>query len=196
MTTETTARNGLNLYDLPEDFDALLAFDTEAPAEAREVTFAMLEALGELETRRKIEYLAKVVKQMDAEADLLDSHIAAVEVKRDARRRRIENIKAWMHSSMLGYGIDKVQSPLGTVRLQRNSQPAVDVTDEAAVPWKYRTLTASLPFGRAMEILNDAEIAAAQGHVKKQAIIEDFKASGEVPEGVEIDATRQHVRVS
>src|SRR5439155_22763383 len=92
----------------------------------------------------KLLALAKVVKTLEAEADLLEEHARLLVAKAGVRRRRVHLLKRWMQLQMEGDGVPKLKHAFVTVWLQA-SRPAIDVIDEAAVPTELKRASLRLP---------------------------------------------------
>ena len=138
--------------------------------------------------------MARAVKQLTAEAEMLQHHIAETNGRLQARQNRIASLKAWMLNLMQQEGIERVKDPLATVYTQKNP-PSCEVTDEAQVPNAYKRVTASMPWAVAKELLPDDVLATARVDVLRQKIIDDMRLDGTVPEGVSVTTDAKHLRV-
>lgn len=98
------------------------------------------------------------------------------EIKRmTARKKTLENhhnwLKEYLRENMADSGITKIECPLFTATLRKASQMA-EITDEKALPTKYKTLV------------------PASWTVNKVQILNDLKAGVEIP-GAELVEARQ-----
>lgn len=157
----------MNLYPLTSEYQALVdAMEDSDDASADEGLHEALAAISDaIET--KAEYLARVVKTLDAEADALKAAADELSKKRKARENRAASIKRYLEDAMRSLGVDKIKGELFTVAIQRNP-PSVAIPDEDAISddWK-------IP---------------QPPKIDRKAIIEELKSGGTV-EGAELVRT-------
>jgi hypothetical protein len=121
------------LYQLVAQYRELQNIDAEdADDEALANT---LDGLGG-EITEKATNVAAFVKNLDIFAQSIEN--AAAEMKRRAEvvRRKADRTKAYLLNCMQGAGLQKVQAPEITVRIQRNPI-AVMIAPEAKIPAEY-----------------------------------------------------------
>ena len=149
------------------------------------------EEYAELLDREDVEEGLELVKRDEADLPQKIINLAAYcrnlsvlagavkeEEKRLAERRRVmenkeKRIKAFLKMLLQKTGKRKIQTPTLTLRLQKNP-PKVEVKDPLKVPENFTEIQ--------MERV-----------IKKQDILEHFKATGEIPPGVEIGQSERVV---
>jgi hypothetical protein len=116
----------------------------------------------------KAEYLARVVKTLEAEADALKNAADELTKKRQARENRAASIKRFLEETMRSLGVEKLKGELFTVALQMNN-PSVNVTDEKSIPSDYWI--------------------QQEPKLDKKQVLEELKAGRAIP-GAEIQRTQ------
>src|SRR6266550_2687560 len=179
------------LFDLEPQYASLVDLPLEALAVEDDKTSDLAEALVALqdEITPKVLALAKVVRTLEAEADLLENHARSLNAKAQTRRRRVDVIKRWVKLEMEAASIEKARDPLVTVWLQ-TSPPSVHVLNELAVPPEFQRAVLRLPYS-----LVPAELRGFLQHldVERAAILDLTKRTGEVPAGVVIRTGEKHL---
>src|SRR5438093_12609861 len=101
------------LFDLEPQYAILVDLPLEALAVEDDKTSDLAEALVALqdEITPKVLALAKVVRTLEAEADLLENHARSLNAKAQTRRRRVDVIKRWVKLEMEAASIEKARDP-------------------------------------------------------------------------------------
>ena len=122
----------MNLYELTNNYKQLLFLLEESDEVAIKDT---LDALGEA-IEVKAENTAKVIKQLEADSDMLKNEIQ----RQQSRKRTIDNnisrLKAYLQESLESVGKDKIKGDIFTVAIQ-NNPPKLIVEDESEIPKAY-----------------------------------------------------------
>lgn len=124
----------LKLYEIANQYRELeaLADSGEIPAEVIRDT---LEALGgDLEA--KATNVAKFVRNLEANADLIDQAAEAMRQRAARIRKRAESVKAYLLWNMQTTGITKIEAPEFVIAL-RDNPPSVRIMDGARIPAEY-----------------------------------------------------------
>ena len=180
------------LFDLDPEYVALADLPLEAPAfsEEPERLQAVLEDLRD-ELGPKLLALAKVVRTLESEAELLEEHVRALNGRAVMRRHRADYLKRWMQLQMEGAAVDRLKDPLITLWLQK-SPPSVEVLDQASVPPEYKRVTLRLPLSAVPAGL----LGLVQTcDVDRATILELVKRTGELPDGLTYVDGRRHLRI-
>ena len=163
-----------HLYELTGEY-RFLESDLEEEGDA----FGVLEnALKEVKDNieEKSENIAKFILSLNAEVDT----IKAEETRLLTRRKSIENRTMWLKDYLLreleAVNIDKIKRELITISV-RDNPPSVKVIDEELIPKEYR------------------RIIPETWEVEKRAIIDQFKSTGEIVDGVEIITDRKSLQI-
>lgn len=126
----------MTLYELTGQFLELLEI-----AEYEEISTDALndtmEAVG-LEFEEKAENYAKVIKQLEMEADGYKAEAKRLTKKKKVVEANIDRIKKNLEKSMLATGKTKFKTALFSFGIQKNS-PSIDLLDEENVPADFRT---------------------------------------------------------
>jgi hypothetical protein len=181
----------LILYDLEPRYEALADLDVVSADAGEESSLSEAVAAIRDEASTKALSLAKVVRCLDAEVQALEEQMRSLQAKAQSRRDRIALLRKLGQLELEASGQDRVRDALVTVWLQK-SPPAVEVTDEAAVPPELMRAVLRLPYALVPPNL--------RGHlqhldVDRATILELVKRTGEVPNGVSIRTGERHLRI-
>ena len=129
-----TANTLPKLYEIAQQFHALalLADTDEVPVEAIRDTLEALQ--GTLEA--KSTNIAKFVLGLEAEADAIDAAAKAMQERASRRRKRAENIRAYMLFQFQQAGVTEVRCPEFTLRVRKNPESA-QIDDPLHVPAQF-----------------------------------------------------------
>lgn len=122
------------LYELTGQYLALMEIAEEADPDILRDTLEALD--GEIE--EKADNCAKVIKNLEGQADALDKEIDRLQRKKSGINNSIKSIKSNLERSMLVTGKRKFKTLLFSFGIQKNP-PTVSVINEAAIPenfWK------------------------------------------------------------
>lgn len=154
----------MRLFDLTEQYQDLLDLlqdDTD-----NEQLQSMLEGLsGKIE--EKAENLAKVIKSIEANEDVLDAEIKRLTARKKTLTNNRNSLKTMLQLNMERLNTKKITGSLFTVSLQKNP-PKVNVLDEESIPEHYSVVP-----DPPEPVLN------------KKKVLDDLKAGIEIP-GVEM----------
>ena len=119
----------MRLYDITEIYENLENIDDEvAVAAAMDSVDAALE--------EKLESTAKVIRNLEAEADGLEAEEKRLKARKTAVRNRIADIKGYVQQNLEAMGKDKVTSGIFKWSIQNNA-PSVNIIDEDLIPDAY-----------------------------------------------------------
>lgn len=119
----------MKLYDIAEIYENLENIDDDvAVATAMDAVDAALE--------EKLESTAKVIRNLEAEADALDAEEKRLKARKTAVRNRIADIKGYVQGNLEAMGKDKVSSGIFKWSIQAN-KPSVNILDEDLIPDAY-----------------------------------------------------------
>ena len=124
----------------------------------------------------KIENLGKVILTLRASIDCIESERNRLEERQGILERKVDWLKDYLFREMTAAGIEKVQRPVVTVSL-RKSPPSCEVVDIDQIPQTFR------------------RVIPERWEPDKKAIIEQFKASGEIVAGVTIVVDKKTVQI-
>lgn len=119
----------MKLYDIAEIYENLENIDDEvAVAAAMDAVDAALE--------EKLESTAKVIRNLEAEADGLEAEEKRLKARKMAVKNRIADIKGYVQENLEAMGKDKVSSGIFKWSIQANA-PSVNILDENLIPDDY-----------------------------------------------------------
>lgn len=119
----------MKLYDIAEIYENLENIDDDvAVATAMDAVDAALE--------EKLESTAKVIRNLEAEAEALEAEEKRLKARKTAVRNRIADIKGYVQENLEAMGKDKVTSGIFKWSIQANA-PSVNILDEDLIPDAY-----------------------------------------------------------
>ena len=119
----------MKLYDIAEIYENLENIDDEvAVAAAMDSVDAALE--------EKLESTAKVIRNLEAEADGLEAEEKRLKARKTAVKNRIADIKGYVQQNLEAMGKEKVTSGIFKWSIQANA-PSVNILDESLIPDDY-----------------------------------------------------------
>lgn len=159
------------LYEITNSFmDLLEKQDELTPDEVQEVA-------DELQTALK-EKSANIVGYYQTQTALLsavDDEIKRLQEYKKIINNKLARYKKYVADNMKTIGIKKIETPVGKISLAK-SPPSVVVVNVEEIPAEYK----------------DAVVTIKPN---KKKILENFKATGEIPAGVEIQADNKSLRI-
>ena len=162
--------NNLSLYQITSAFPALMESE-EITEEDKNKIEAELTMLLQEKSQNIIGYLRNnelTIEAMKAE----EKRISDV---RKALENRNNKFKEYVKECMENNGITKIETGLGTISIAK-SPVSVEIINEEAIPSEFKQ-----------------EIVTVK--IDKMKIKENFKETGEIPDGVNIITTNTNLRV-
>lgn len=120
----------MNLYELTQNYLQVLEM-----AENGDDLADTLEALEDA-IEVKAENTAKVIKQLEANAEMLANESRRLSERKSAIDNNVRNLKSYLQDQLDKCGKSKIKGEIFTVALQNNPQ-SVDVLDESLIPSTY-----------------------------------------------------------
>lgn len=119
----------MKLYDIAEIYENLENIDDDvAVSAAMDAVDAAVE--------EKLESTAKVIRNLEAEAEALEAEEKRLKARKMAVRNRIADIKGYVQQNLEAMGKDKVTSGIFKWSIQANA-PSVNILDESLIPDDY-----------------------------------------------------------
>lgn len=189
----------MNLYELPAIYDPLQRglddpIPEDVPLDQAEVTEAtlltVLDAYGRTIDRQElVTNLVKLARSLDAEAAALELEANRLLTRATARRNRYSTIRTFVQMQLEAAGVAKMTELIvGTVWLQRNA-PSVRVVAPESVPDSMKRGTVKMPLDQVYEKGLGDSLTGVE--ILTTPILDNFKETGEIPPGVEINAQRK-----
>lgn len=120
----------MNLYELTQNYLQVLEI-----AENGDDLADTLEALEDA-IEVKAENTAKVIKQLEANAEMLANEAKRLSERKSAIENNVRNLKSYLQDQLDKCGKSKIKGEIFTVAIQNNPQ-SVDVLDESLIPSTY-----------------------------------------------------------
>lgn len=120
----------MNLYTLTENYLTVLEM-----AENGDDLTDTLEALTDA-IEDKAENTAKIIKQLEANAEMLANEAKRLSERKSAIENNVRNLKSYLQEQLEKCGKSKIKGEIFTVAIQNNPQ-SVDVLDETKIPAAY-----------------------------------------------------------
>lgn len=156
----------MTLYHLTMEYaDLADALEAETDEEYAEELETRLAALGE-EIGDKGEGYARLIKNLEAEADGLKAEIDRLSALKKRRENAVERLKGNLLSCMKMVGADKINTSIGKWSVRKNP-PSVVILDESRIPDEY--------------------LIPQPAKVDKRRILDAYKQGGEIVNGCEIE---------
>lgn len=99
------------------------------------------EILDELEAELKTALvnksagIIKVIRQQEADIEMVEAEIERLKFVKDRMKKGIENFKNYIKINMKNMEVKKIETPLGNLSLRQST--ATDIYDEASIPKEY-----------------------------------------------------------
>ena len=153
-----------SLYDISAGYASLIdAYDNAETDEERDGIIAML-ATAEGEITEKAENYARVIRMKEEEAKAFKSEIERLTKRKQAAENMVARLKDALLGAMALTGTHEIKTSIGKWRLQMNPL-SCDVVDIEKVPMQYHI--------------------KQEDKIDKKSLLADFKATGEIIDGVE-----------
>ena len=164
----------LHLYELVDQYKTLMQVIDDTSAAPEDFQLYLAKITDQLE--RKVEHIAKFCISIQANVEA----IKLEEVRLTQRRQSLEKKDAWLRqyllAEMVAVGTEQVKRDTVTVSVRTNP-PSVEVLDLDAVPQEFRRLIPET------------------WQVERKLILEHFKATGEILDGVSIVTDKKRIEI-
>lgn len=162
------------LFELSAEYRAAAdkLADLDMPAD---VIADTLEGMsGDLTT--KAQNVAKFIRNLEATADQIDAAIAQMQARRDAYRKRADQVHQYLFDGMTHAGISKIECPWFVLSVKKNP-PRAEIRDESSIPADYWRQPETPP-----------------KQLDKRAILASLKSGVSVPGADLIQTTRLEIK--
>lgn len=161
----------LKLYQITNSFMEVNNIDNDLTEEEKsEMNKELCEALQTKSTN-----IIGYYKNENALLDGIKAEIERLKAYKSMVEGRIDRYKEYVKSNMEVLGINKIETELGTLSIAK-SPITVEIIDEDKVPAEFK------------KIIQEVKI-------DKKAISDNFKETGEIPEGVNIQTENKSLRI-
>ena len=154
-----------SLYELNNEYSelqAMLENGVESPEDEKEIAAALEAVHGDIEA--KADGYAKIMRNMAAEAESIRIEEKRLYTRRKALENGVDRLKSAIYNTMTLLGAKKVKTSIGDWSIQKNPQSVI-ILDVTKVPARF--------------------LIEQPPTVDKRAMLDEFKQTGEIFEGVE-----------
>ena len=121
----------MNLYELTENYIQVLELAESSEFDLTDTMESIEEAI-----ELKAENTAKVIKQLEANAEMLANEAKRLSERKSAIESNARNLKRYLQEQLEKCGKTKIKGEIFTVAIQNNPQ-SVEVLDETKIPLEF-----------------------------------------------------------
>lgn len=164
----------MKLYELSDDYRKLQTELDNEETEQDSITAILSQVKEQFD--EKVENIGKLILSLKADAEAVKLEEQRLAKRRKTLDEKAEWLKGYLQDELTNTGVEKVKGVLLTVSLRKNP-PSINVVDVMQIPDR---------FWRVIPEVREPD---------KKAIIEQFKATGEIIDGVEIVTDKKHLEI-
>lgn len=127
------------------------------------------------ELLQKTDNIIAFTKKVEALIDAIKEEETRLKENRKAYERKLESFKDYVKSCMIEMQIQKIETPLGEMKIAKNPM-SVEILDEERIPDAFKR-------------------TKVETSIDKKALIEHFKATGELIDGIKINQNEVSLRI-
>lgn len=162
--------NNLSLYEITNAFPMLMENE-----EITEEDKAKIKEELTLLLQQKSQNIIGYTKNIELTIEAMKSEEKRISEQRKALENRTAKFKQYVKECMENSGITKIETGLGTLTIAKNPI-SVEIVNEDDIP-------------------NDYKLEVVTTKIDKKAIADNFKATGEIPSGVNILTANTSLRI-
>ena len=159
-----------SLYQITSSFPALME-NEEITEDIKEQIKQELHQLLENKSKNIIGY----IRNTDLTIEAMKQEEKRIAELRKSLERKQENFKTYVKECMLQSNLDKVTTEIGVLSVAKNPI-SVEILNEEQVPNEFKTVVTEVK-------------------IDKKKIADNFKATGEIPEGTKINTENKSLRI-
>lgn len=164
----------MHLYEIADEYRSFLANADSEEFNEDILKSKLAEITGKFND--KAENIGIMALELQADSKALDDEITRLSNRKRAIDNKVSWLKGYLLQEMLNSAIDKVPGKIVTLSL-RNAPPSVNILDKNAVPENYR------------------RVIPESWDINKSAILENFKTTGEIPNGCEVITNKKSLMI-
>lgn len=165
--------SNLTLYNITNKFVEIM--DKVQEGELTEEEYNELGQELAIELQQKSGNIAGYIQERNSLVDAIDAQIKRLQELKKMEQNKVDKFKEYVKENMERLGITKIETELGTLSIAK-SPISVEIANEGEIPAEYKS-----------------EVVTTK--IDKKAIADNFKATGEIPNGVVIHADNTNLRV-
>lgn len=124
----------MNIYQIQNEYQLLINSIIENDGEITPEQELAL-TINKDQLQSKSESYAYVIKQMDAECDIIDLEVKRLNALKKVRSNAVERLKANISSAMLLFEVEEIKTPL--IKLNFRNSESVEITNEEVLADKF-----------------------------------------------------------
>lgn len=165
--------NDLTLYQITNGFMQVL--DKEESGELSEEEVKAINEELTLALQQKSNNIIAYYQNRKTLYEGIDEQIHRLQEYKERVKNQIDSFKEYVKNNMEALGIDKIETELGKISIAKNPI-SVEIIDEYKIPAQYKEVVTTVK-------------------VDKKKIADNFKATGEIIDGVIIHANNKSLRI-
>ncbi len=168
----------LKLYELSEQYKTLETYLSNPDGEVLFDELKFREQLNKISEafNIKAENIAKLILSKQAESKALDDEITRLTSRKRSAENKVDWLKDYLQVEMQTANIDKIEGQVLSLSLQK-SPPSCVIINQEVIPKIY------------------VKVIPAQEQVDKKSILDHFKDTGEIINGVSIVTDKKNLRI-
>ena len=164
----------LHLYEIVDNYQRLMQVIDDTGASPEDFQLTLANITDQLD--RKVENIAKFCLSLESSAEAVKQEESRLQARRTSMERKVGWLKEYLLAEMLAVGSEQVKRDTVTVSVRTNP-PSVEVYNPEAVHQDFR------------------HVIPETWQVDKKRIMEHFKATGEILDGVNIVTDKKRVEI-
>lgn len=162
--------NNLTLYQITNAFPVLMEQEEITEKDKKEIEKELLELL-----EQKSQNIIGYTKNLELTIEAMKTEEKRIAEQRKILENRLENFKTYVKECMEQNGFSKIGTTLGTISVVKNPI-SVEIINEDEVPDEYKTIITT-------------------SKIDKAKIKNNFKETGEIPDGVKINTENTRLQI-
>ena len=162
--------NDLKLYQITDGFMQLNDQEELTEEDKKQIEEQLTKALI-----KKSNNIVGYYEDRKSLIEAIDIQIKRLQEFKKQETNKLDRYKDYVKTNMEVLGIEKIETPLGTISLAK-SPISVEIVDEEVIPEEYKEVVSSVK-------------------VDKKKIADNFKTTGEIIEGVKINTQNRYLKI-
>lgn len=160
----------LSLYEITNAFPTIIEQEEMTEEEKQKVEEELTTLL-----QQKSQNIIGYSRNIELTIEAMKNEEKRISEQRKALENKLLKFKNYVKECMENNGFTKIETELGTLTIAKNPI-SVEVVDEEAVPNEYKTEVVTIK-------------------IDKNKIKDNFKETGEIPEGIKINTENTNLRI-
>ena len=162
--------NSLSLYQITSAFPKLMEQEEIKPELKEQLEKELTELL-----KQKSQNIIGYTKNIELTIEAMKTEEKRISEQRKALENKLDNFKQYVKECMEQNGINKIETGLGTISIAKNPI-SVEIENEEEVPNEFKTIITTTK-------------------IDKTKIKDNFKETGEIPDGVKINTENTRLQI-